>query len=122
MFIGDDYQTSIKSVARHEDLCQTLRLNKTSAASNCPCTTDFYLLVIEDAGAALNRTQAYARALVPVDRNIGAGAIQRAVMQSFQKRAVGMFVPPSTGLAHSYRSVLLMRPEDADKDIDIGVV
>ena len=120
VFTGDKYQASIKSDARREDQCQ--RLNKTSAAAKCPCTTDFYLLVIEDAGAGLNSTQAYARVLVPVDRNIGAGAIQKAVMQSYQYRAVGMLVPPSTGLAQSYRSVLLVRPEDADKNTDFGVV
>lgn len=120
VFTGDKYQASIKSDAKRENQCQ--RLNKTSAASECPCKTDFYLLVIEDAGASLNNTQAYARVLVPVDRNIGASAIQKAVMQSFRNQAVGMFVPPSTGLAQSYRSVLLVRPEDADKNIDLGVV
>lgn len=120
MFTSKDYQASIKSIAMHKDQC--LGLNKTSAASKCPCTTDLYLLVIEDAGEALNSTQAYARLLVPVDKNIGAGAIQKAVMQSFNDRAVGMLVPPSPGLAQSYRSVLLMRPEDADKNIEIGVV
>ena len=103
-------------------MSEAQQLGKTAAASKCPCRSGCYLLVIEDAGAGLDNTQAYARVLVPIDRNIGAGVVQKAVMQSILNGAVGMLVPPSTGLAQSYRWILLVRPEDADNNTDFGVV
>ena len=62
---------------------------------------------IEDA-----QNNTYASIVLPVGKPVGAGAVQRALLQSLESQALAVFVPPSVGLASSYRWVLVFELAD----------
>ena len=63
----------------------------------------------------------YASAVLPVGKPVGAGAIQRALLQSLESRAVALCLAPSVGLASSYRWVLVMELADTST-VHFGVI
>ena len=117
LFSKDGYTISLDSIATQDQLCQ--RLNQTANEKQCACTSDYYLLVIKDASP---QSDVYASVVLPEGKPVGAGAIQKALLQSLESRALAMFVPPSRGLAQSYRWVLLVQPSNVKDTIRFGVL
>ena len=58
---------------------------------------------------------------MPANKPIGAGAFQRALLQSLNSRAVALVVPPSLDLGPIYIWVLVLQSED-DTTTRFGVI
>ena len=113
LFTKGGYTISLKTIVGKDVLCQAInQLDQ----SKCACTSDYYLVDIEDAG---NNT--YAAVVLPAYKPVGAGAIQRALLQSLESRAVALVVPPSLDLGPVYRWVLVLQPAD-DTTVRFGVI
>ena len=113
LFAQDGFNISLKNDATQDDLCSALNQPDNSS---CACTSDYYLVDIEDAHHNI-----YASVILPVGKPVGAGAIQRALLQSLESQALALFVPPSVGLASSYRWVLVLGLADTTT-VRFGVI
>ena len=113
LFTKGGYNISLKTIVGKDVLCQAINQPD---QSKCVCTSDYYLVDIEDAG---NTT--YAAIVSPAYKPVGAGAIQRALLQSLESRAVALVVPPSLDLGPVYRWVLVLQPAD-DTAVRFGVI
>ena len=98
------YIISLKTTVGQDTLCQAINQPD---QSKCACTSDYYLVDIEDASHTT-----YAAIVLPANKSIGAGAFQRALLQSLESRAVALVVPPSVDLAPIYRWVLVLQSDD----------
>ena len=113
LFAQGGFNISLKSDATQDDLCIALIQPNDNS---CACTDDYYLVDIED-----SHHNVYASVVLPVGKPVGAGAIQRALLQSLESRALALFVAPSVGLAPSYRWVLAMKLDD-NSTVRFGVI
>ena len=112
LFTKGGYTISLKTIASQNELCQAINQPD---QSSCACTTDYYLVDIEDASHTT-----YAAVVLPAGKPIGAGAFQRALLQSLEDQAVALVVPPSVDLTPIYRWVLVVQP--ADGTVRFGVI
>ncbi len=101
LFTKDGYTISLKTTVGQDVLCQAINQPD---HSKCACTSDYYLVDIEDASHTM-----HAAILVPANKPVGAGAFQRALLQSVNRRAVALVVPPSLDLGPIYRWVLVLQ-------------
>ena len=113
LFTKGGYSISLKTIVGQDTLCQAINQPD---QSKCACTSDYYLVDIEDANYNI-----YAAIVLPANKPIGAGAFQRALLQSLDSRAAALMVPPSLDLGPIYRWVLVLQPDD-DTTIRFGVI
>ncbi len=113
LFTTGGYTISWKTIVGQDILCQAINQPD---QSKCACTSDYYLVDIEDA----NRTT-YAAIVLPANKPIGAGAFQRALLQSLEGSAVALLAPPSVDLGPVYRWVLVLHYAD-DVTTRFGVI
>ncbi len=113
LFTKGGYTISLKTIVGQDTLCQAINQPD---QSKCACTSDYYLVDIEDANY-----NTYAAIVLPANKPIGAGAFQRALLQSLESRAVALMVPPSLDLGQIYRWVLVLQLDD-DTTIRFGVI
>ena len=113
LFAQGGFDISFKSDATQYELCSALNQ---PGNNSCACTSEYYLVDIEDA-----QYNIYAAAFLPVGKPVGAGAIQRALLQSLESRAMALFAAPSVGLASSYRWVLALTLDD-NSTVRFGVI
>jgi len=102
LFTKGGYTISLKTIVGQDVLCQAINQPD---QSKCACTSDYYLVDIEDASHTT-----YAAIILPANKPVGAGAFQRALLQSLDSRAVALVVPPSLDLGPIYRWVLVLQP------------
>jgi hypothetical protein len=113
LFTKGGYTISLKTIVGQDVLCQAINQPD---QSKCACTSDYYLVDIKDVSHTT-----YAATLLPAYKPVGAGAFQRALLQSLESRAVALVVPPSLDLRPIYRWVLVLQPAD-DTTVRFGVI
>ena len=99
LFTKAGYTISLKTTVGQDTLCQAINQ---SDQSKFACISDHYLVDVEDAS---NTTFA----AMPANKPIGAGAFQRALLESVHTRAVALVVPRSLNLTPIYRWVLVLQ-------------
>jgi hypothetical protein len=102
LFTNAGYTIFLKATIGQNVLCQAIN---PPDQSKCACTSDYYLVDIEDASHTT-----YAAVIVPANKPVGAGAFQRALLQSLNRGAVALVVPSSLDLGQIYRWVLVLQP------------
>ncbi len=102
MYTNDGYTISLKATIGQDILCQAINQPD---QSKCACTSDYYLVDIEDASYTM-----HAAIIVPTNKPVGAGAFQRALLQSLNRGAVALVVPPSLDLGPIYRWLFVLQP------------
>ncbi len=101
LFTKAGYTISLKTTVGQDTLCQAINQHD---QSKCACTSDYYLVDVEDAS-----NTAFAAIVLPANKPVGAGAFQRALLESMHTRAVALVVPPSLNLTPIYRWVLVLQ-------------
>ena len=113
LFTKGGYTISLKTIVGQDILCQAINQPD---QSKCACTSDYYLVDIEDASHTT-----YAAIVLPAYKPVGAGAFQRALLQSLESRAVALVAPSSLDLGPIYRWVLVVQSAD-DTTFRFGVI
>ena len=118
LFAQDGFNISLKQFASPDGFCTTI---DQAYDNSCACTSNFYLVNIVDA-----HNNIYASAILFVGKPYGAGAIQRALLQSLESRALALFGTSSVGLqphqlASTYRWVLSLLL-DENTTVRFGVI
>lgn len=114
LFTKGGYTISLKTIVSQDELCQAINQPD---QSKCACTSDYYLVNVEDASHTT-----YAAIVLPAYKPVGAGAFQRALLQSLESRAVALVAPPSLDLGPIYRWVLVLQRADDDTTVRFGVI
>ncbi len=113
LFSKGGYTISLRTIVGQDILCQAINQPD---QSKCACTSDYYLVDIDDASYTT-----YAAIVLPANKAIGAGAFQRALLQSLESSAVALMAPPSLDLGPVYRWVLVLQSDD-DTTTRFGVI